>query len=55
MGTEDPVVVCDEHQANLGVQGDVRGGGEVAGHHDGLVVSANGENINFLSKTVNNI
>ena len=55
MSSEDPVVVSDEHQPDLGVEGDVSGGGEVAGHDDGLVVAADVEDVNLLAQGVHHV
>ena len=55
MRSQDPVVVCDEHQPDLRVEGDVGGRGEVAGHHDRLVVSADVEDVDLLAQGVHHV
>ena len=55
VSSEDPVVVSDEHQAHLGVESDVGGRGEVAGHHDGLVVAADVEDVDLLAQGVHHV
>ena len=55
VGADDPVVVGDEHEPDLGVQRDVGGGGEVAGHHDGLVVAADVEDVDLLAERVHHV
>ena len=52
---QDLVVVGDEHQAHLGVQGDVGGRREVAGHHDGVVVRPDTEDVDLLAERVHHV
>ena len=52
---QDLVVVSDEHQADLRVQGDVRGRREVAGHDDGVVVRSDAEYVDLLSQRVHHV
>ena len=51
----DLVVVRDEHQADLGVEGDVGGRREVAGHDDGVVVRSDAEDVDLLAECVHHV
>ena len=55
VGPQDLVVVRDEHQPHLGVQGNVSGGGEVGGHDDGMVVALEVEDVDLLTKAVHHV
>merc|ERR1719210_2131721 len=55
VGAVNPVVVRDEHQPHLGVQGNVSGGSEVGGHDDGMVVALEVEDVDLLTKAVHHV
>jgi len=48
MGSEDSVVVRDEHETDERIEGNVGGSGEVRGDHDGVEIAFDVKHVDFF-------